>query len=223
MLDRRGLRPTERRGRAAFTLIEMLISMAVLAFVLGAMALVQIRSQAASKSTLGKTLSEMRARRTLDRVVGELSGVAHSLIFPDPTSNLGTSTLTYQHPMGVDAVGNILWDVPSRLELQLAPGEVDNGIDDDSDGLVDERRLVLTRNFGTANAESVVLCTGIPRYLEGETPNLLDDNGNGLIDEPGFNIYRVGDLLTVRLTVQVPLGGGQVDMTTVQTSIVLRN
>ena len=223
MLDRRGLRPTERRGRAAFTLIEMLISMAVLAFVLGAMALVQIRSQAASKSTLGKTLSEMRARRTLDRVVGELSGVAHSLIFPDPTSNLGTSTLTYQHPTGVDAVGNVLWDVPSRLELQLAPGEVDNGIDDDSDGLVDERRLVLTRNFGTANAESVVLCTGIPRYLEGETPNLLDDNGNGLIDEPGFNIYRVGDLLTVRLTVQVPLGGGQVDMTTVQTSIVLRN
>jgi prepilin-type N-terminal cleavage/methylation domain-containing protein len=216
-------RPLALRGRAAFTLIEMLISVTVLAFVLGAMALVQIRSQATSQATLSKTLSEMRARRALDRVVGELSGVAHGYMFPDPTTDLGTSAMTYQHPTGVDAVGNVTWDVPSRLELQLEPGEVDNGIDDDSNGLVDERRLVLTRNFGTPNAQSVVLCTGIPRYLEGETPNLLDDNGNGLLDEPGFNIFRVGDLLTVRLTVQVPLGGGRTDMTTVQTSIVLRN
>lgn len=216
-------RRTLHRVRAAFTLIEMLISVTVLAFVLGVMALVQQRSQATSRATFGKTVSEMRARRALDRVVSELTGAAHSFIFPDPTSNLGTSTLTYQHPTGVDGAGNVTWDVPSRLELQLAPGEVDNGIDDDSDGLIDERRLVLTRNFGTLNAQSVVLCNGIPRFLEGEVPNLLDDNGNGLIDEPGFNVSRVGDLLTIRLTVQVPLGGGRVDMTTVQTSITLRN
>ncbi len=214
---------TVHRGRAAFTLIEMLISVVVLSFVLGVMALVQQRSQETSRATFGKTISEMRARRALDRVVNELTGVAHSLMFPDPVSNLGTSALTYQHPTGVDAVGNVTWDKPSRLELQLAPGEVDNGIDDDSDGLVDERRLVLTRNSGMPNVESVVLCTGIPRFLEGEVPNLLDDNGNGLIDEPGFNVFRVGDLLTIRLTVQVPLGGGRVDTTTVQTSITLRN
>jgi len=212
-----------RRSRGGFTLIEMLISVAILAFVLGAMALVQIRSQATSKETMGKTMSEMRARRALDRVVAELTGVSHSLLFPDPTSNLGTSTLTYQHPTGVDAAGNVTFDVPSRLELQLAPNEIDNGLDDDSDGLVDERRLVLTRNYNTPNAQSVVLCSGIPRYLEGEVANGLDDNGNGLLDEPGFTVSRVGDLLTIRLTVQVPLGGGQVDTTTVQTSITLRN
>jgi prepilin-type N-terminal cleavage/methylation domain-containing protein len=211
------------RSRAAFTLIEMLISVAILAFILGAMALVQTRSQAASKETMSKTMSEMRARRCLDRVVAELTGVSHSLLFPDPTSNLGTSTLTYQHPTGVDALGNVTYDVPSRLDLQLAPGEIDNGVDDNGNGLVDERRLVLTRNYGTLNAQSVVLCSGIPRYLEGEVANGLDDNGNGLIDEPGFNVYRVGDLLTIRLTVQVPLGGGQIDATTVQTSITLHN
>lgn len=201
----------------------MLISVAILAFVLGVMALVQTRSQAASRETMAKTMSEMRARRALDRVVAELTGVSHSLLFPDPTSNLGTSTLTYQHPTGVDAVGNVTFDVPSRLELQLAPGEIDNGIDDDNNGLVDDRRLVLTRNYGTLNAQSVVLCSGIPRYLEGEVANGLDDNGNGLVDEPGFNVIRVGDLMTIRLTVQVPLGGGQIDSTTVQTSITLRN
>ncbi len=210
-------------SRGAFTLIEMLISVAIMAFILGAMALVQTRSQATSKETMGKTMSEMRARRALDRVVTELTGVSHSLLFPDPTSNLGTSTLTYQHPTGVDAVGNVTYDVPSRLTLQLAPGEIDNGIDDDNDGLIDERQLILTRNYGTLNAQSVVLCSGIPRYLEGEVANGLDDNGNGLIDEPGFNVIRVGDLLTIRLTVQVPLGGGQIDSTTVQTSITLRN
>jgi prepilin-type N-terminal cleavage/methylation domain-containing protein len=212
-----------RHSRGGFTLIEMLVSVAVLAFVLGVMALVQMRTQAASREALGKTLSEMKARRALDRVVTELTGVAHSLVFPDPTSNLGTSTLTYQHPTGVDAVGNVTFDVPSRLDLQLVPGEVDNGLDDDGDGLIDDRRLVLTRNFGTPNAKSVVLCTGIPRYLEGEVANGLDDNNNGLIDEPGFNVFRVGDLLTIRLTVQVPLGGGRLDTTTVQTSITLHN
>jgi prepilin-type N-terminal cleavage/methylation domain-containing protein len=217
------VRRVHGRGRAAFTLVEMLISVAVLAFVLGAVGLVQLRSQAASKATMAKTMSEMRARRALDRVVNELSGVAHALVFPDPTTNLGTSTLTYQHPTGVDGTGTVTWDIPARLELQLAPGEIDNGVDDDSDGLVDERRLVLTRNFGTLNAQSVVLCSGIPRYLEGETANLADDNGNGLVDEPGFNVFRLGDLLTIRVTVEVPLGGGRVDMTTVQTSIVLRN
>ena len=219
MLPRRA----ESRRRAGFTLIEMLISVAVLAFVLGVVGMVQLRSQATSKATMAKTMSEMRARRALDRAVAELSGVAHALIFPDPTSNLGTSTLTYQHPTGVDATGTVTWDIPARLDLQVATGEIDNGLDDDSDGLVDERRLVLTRNFGTLNAESVVLCTGIPRFLEGETANLADDNGNGLVDEPGFNVFRVGDLMTIRLTVEVPLGGGRLEMSTVQTSIVFRN
>jgi prepilin-type N-terminal cleavage/methylation domain-containing protein len=73
-------RRTLHRGRAAFTLIEMLISVTVFAFVLGVMALVQQRSQATSRATFGKTISEMRARHALDRVVTELTGAAHSLI-----------------------------------------------------------------------------------------------------------------------------------------------
>jgi len=209
--------------RAAFTLIELLVSMAVLALVISAMGMVQIRTQQASKVTLTKTLSEMAAQRALDRIVGELTGVGRSLIFPDPVSNLGTSALTYQHPTGVNAAGVVQWDTPCRLELQLEPGEMDNGIDDDGDGLVDERRLVLTKNFGTANARAIVLCSGIPELLEGETANGLDDNGNGLIDEPGFCVQRVGDLLTIHLTVQRARGGGQIETSTVQTSIVLHN
>jgi prepilin-type N-terminal cleavage/methylation domain-containing protein len=209
--------------RAAFTLIELLVSMAVLALVISAMGMVQIRTQQASKVTLTRTLSEMAAQRALDRIVGELTGVGRSLIFPDPVSNLGTSALTYQHPTGVNAAGVVQWDTPCRLELQLEPGEMDNGIDDDGDGLVDERRLVLTKNFGTANARAIVLCSGIPELLEGETANGLDDNGNGLIDEPGFCVQRVGDLLTIHLTVQRARGGGQIETSTVQTSIVLHN
>ena len=69
-----------------------------------------------------------------------------------------------------------------------------------------------------------VLCTGIPELAPGETANNnLDDDGNGVTDEAGFNVRRVGDLLTVRLCVQAPFAGNQVTTTRLQTSVVLHN
>jgi hypothetical protein len=117
----------------------------------------------------------------------------------------------------------VSWDLPSSLSLELDTGEIDNGLDDDGDGLIDERRLVLTRNVGGPNTITTVLCNGIPELAEGEVANGLDDNGNGVVDEAGFNVRKVGDLLTVRLTVQAPAGGGQIITSTLSTSIVLHN
>ncbi len=160
----------------------------------------------------------------LDRIADELTGVGRSLIFPDPSSNFGTSILTYQRASGVTNAGLVTWDTPSRLELQLDPAELDNGLDDDGDGLVDERQLVFTRNFGMANAQTIVLCTGIPKLAPGELPNnVIDDNGNGVVDEAGFNIQRTGDLLTLRLTVQQPYSGNRIATVSLETSIVLHN
>ena len=211
------------RGRAGYTLIELLLSAAVMGLVLTALAQVQMRSSVEAKSMQAREVAAGRARRALDRVVDEMTGVGRSLIFPDPSSAFGTSVATYQKATGVSIAGVVQWSTPSRLELRLDPREADNGIDDDGDGLVDEQQLVLTRNFGLPNAQQVVLCSNVPKLAPGELLNGIDDNGNGVVDEAGFNIQRVGDLLTIRLTVQQPYSGNRVATVTLETSVTLHN
>jgi prepilin-type N-terminal cleavage/methylation domain-containing protein len=213
----------ERRLRGGFTLLELVIATALLSLVLGAVGLVQMRTRDASRVGMAREQVETLCRRALDRVAEELQGVGHSLLFPDPSTNFGTGTITYQHPTGVSNTGVVSWDEPSSLALQLEPGETDNGLDDNGNGLVDERCLVLTRNVGGAHPVSTIICSGIPELGEGETANGLDDNGNGIVDEAGFNVRKVGDLLTVRLTVQGPSGNGGTTTSALQTSIVLHN
>ena len=211
------------RRRGGFTLLELVIATVLLSLMLGTMGLVQMRARDASRAGMEREQIETSCRRTLDRVADELQGVAHSLLFPDPSTNLGTATITYQHPTGVSAAGLVSWDTPSSLALELDTGEADNGLDDDNDGLVDERRLVLTRNVGGPGTVMTVLCGGIPELGEDEVANGLDDNGNGVVDEAGFNVRKVGDLLTVRLTVQAGSDAGQIITSTLATSIVLHN
>jgi len=203
--------------------MEMLVSVGVLGLILTSVGLVQMRGESSSKAMRARDIAESRARRALDRVAAEMTGVGRSLVFPDPSTSFGASTLTYQRPTGVNAAGVTVWGTQSKLELRLDPREIDNGIDDDHDGLVDERELVLTRDFGTPNARTIVLCRNIPKYMPGEVPNGLDDNGNGVVDEAGFNVRRVGDLLTIRLAVQQPFSGNQVATAVIDTAIVLHN
>jgi prepilin-type N-terminal cleavage/methylation domain-containing protein len=210
---------SNRAGRrAGFTLLELVIATALLSLVLGAVGLVQMRARDGAKAGMGRELVETHCRRTLDRVAEELQGVGHSLLFPDPSTQLGTSSITYQHPVSVSPTGVVTWDAPSSLILQLEAGETDNGLDDDGDGLIDERRLVLTRN-----GVSTVLCTGLTELGEGEVANGLDDNGNGVVDEAGFNVRKIGDLLTIRMTVQGLAGEGEIALSSLQTAVVLHN
>jgi len=215
--------PSQIRRRSGFSLLELVVATAILSLVLGAMGIVQMRTRDASRISAAREQVESLCRRTLDRIAEELQGVGHSLLFPDPSTNLGTGTIMYQHPTAVSALGVVTWDTPSRLALALDPDEQDNGVDDDGDTLIDERRLVLTRNVGALNAVSTTICNGIPELGEGESANGLDDNGNGVVDEAGFNVRKVGDLLTIRLTVQAPSGAGQVNTSSIQTSVVLHN
>jgi prepilin-type N-terminal cleavage/methylation domain-containing protein len=212
------------RRSAGFTLLELLVTVAILGLVLTSLGLVQSRSSNESMVLRARSIAESRARRTLDSIASELTAVGRSLLLPDPTTALGASTVTFQHPTGVSNLGLVLWGNASRLALELDPKELDNGVDDDGDGLIDERQLAFTRDFGTANARRVVLCTNIPELAPGEIAgNGIDDNGNGVVDEAGFNVRRIGDLLSVHLTVQQPYGRNRVASSTLETSIVLHN
>ena len=207
--------------RAGFTLLEMTVSIAVLGLVMWITGMVTSSSRDAFDVSSRDQRAEALARRSLDRVVTELIPASATTM-----TGLGTDTISFNQSAGVvDAgpnVGDVILGPQMQLVTELEPGEADNGVDDDGDRTADERRVVLVRNAGLGDERRVVLCTGVRELLEGEAANFADDNGNGLADEAGFVATLAGDVLVLRLSIEV--GNGEADpvVATVETSTRLR-
>ncbi len=211
-----------RRPRAGFSVIELTLSVSVLAVILAALAVLGRSSLSAFQAMSHASEVEDRARRALERAAVELTSVYVPSMIQDPTGQFGTEVLEFRQVTGFQA-GVPTYGVAMRLAWELDPGETDDGTDEDGDGLIDEGRLILTRNVGSANEIRIVLCDDVRELLEGEISNGGDDNGNDLFDERGFNVHLVGDLLTIRLTVESLDEAGRNVVRTVQTSVLLRN
>ena len=170
-----------------------------------------------------------RAARGVSRINRTLLGCGFDALTPDLTTPAGADTVwssTLDLQLGDDWDSDndvVIWGNSTRIQLELEPSEIDNGADDDGDGLVDEHRVVLIRNFGAADEQQVVLVNGVSEFLEGETFNGLDDNGNGMVDEEGLCFSLDGSVLSVQLTLQRLGPDGSTVTRTQGTTIGLRN
>lgn len=214
-------------ARNGFTLIELLISFTLLVVVIGGVTMASQRGLALFESSALSTDVDARSARAIDRIVRELIGAGGTSFAPDLTTPPGnptvwSSTLDFQAAEDWQA-GAIVWSAPSRIVLELAEAELDNGVDDNGDGLVDERRVVLLRAFGQPDEQRVVLVNGVQELLEGETANGLDDDGNGLVDEAGLSFDTAQGSLTVRLSVMRAGRDGRGVVRTHRDSVTLRN
>lgn len=214
---------TTRSARAGFTLLETVIVTTILGMILAAVGLFQGISQRSSKSMIAHSDVERRGDRALCEIMDALRGAGVHTLTPDPTSAFGTNTITFQVPTGVSADGDVTLGAPARVDLRLDDGELDNGIDDNGDGVIDERALVITRGIGTLNQRSVTVCHGIAELSEGETSNAADDNGNGIVDESGFCVRRIGDLFYLYLTLDSRTREGERIQYTTTTALALHN
>jgi hypothetical protein len=216
------VRTLPRKGRGGFSLVEALIAVTLLVVVLTGAANVLRQAQGAYEA--GRTATEIQSRchRALHRIADDLNQAELGSLDPVPDPALGGDTLGYRHPAGADA-GGIQWGPPMQVALELEEGEIADGLDNDGDGLSDESLLAWRRSPGTPDEVRAVWCRGIRRYLEGEQPNLADDNGNGLIDERGLAFQLVGDVLTIRLSVELMDINGNPITGTAQTSVRIRN
>jgi hypothetical protein len=210
-------RPT---GRAGFTLVEAAVAAALLVLLMSSAVLAARGGMGAFRATQDTSGAETRVRRALDRVVFELLSAGASELLPNPTGDFGTDTLQYRKPIGLAGTAPV-WGPSFSLALEPALGELDDDLDNDGNGLVDDGVLVLTRDVG-GNEHRAVLCRSVAEFLEGEVFNGDDDNGNGVRDEAGFNVHRVGDVLFVRLSVQEAMETGTITRT-LETSVRLRN
>ncbi len=214
---------TPRAARAGFTMLEMVIATVLLGVVASTIALVTSSGVGLFRTSVARTDLEARARRAVSNIQEQLLDADHRALDTFPQVPLWDEQLTFDQPSTfARADGEIGWS-STRIELRYEEGELDDGLDNDGDGLVDEGEVVLVRDWNGPNEFEVVLCRGVAEYLEGESMNAIDDNGNLLADERGLTFDLRGEALTIRLSLQASDSTGLVLTRTFETAVWLRN
>lgn len=219
--------PPALRSASGAGLLEVVVAATLTMLVLGAVVQSTDRGLGAFRQGSANNEIEVRAARAMSRLVRELLGSSSGIVQPNLTTPPGAATVwssVLDYRIGESyADGAVVWSEPRRLAWELAPGETDNDLDDDGDGLADQGALVLVLDAGAPEEQRVVLVNGVREWFEGESANGLDDNGNGLVDERGLAFALAGDVLTIRLSLERRGPDGRTIVRSQQTSIRLRN
>lgn len=213
---------TLNRSKAGFTLVEALLAASASIVVAGLIATMLQRSNAVFLQSGAASEADAVAQRAIERITEELMSVDRSTLNLTPSPITGGSTVLYRRTTGFNngmQVGDL-----QRMRFEYGPGEINDGIDNDGDGLIDEGRVTLNTDVLGAGTD-VVLIDQVSELAQGELPNGLDDNGNGLVDEPGFVMTYDAQTfaLTVRLSVSRTAQGGRTIERTAVTAVRLRN
>lgn len=202
---------TTSSSRAGLTMIEVLISTAVLSLVLLSIAMVTKTGSGVYRATMARDALRQRGEQTLDRIADALSTASKATFDAAPVAPFGASTLDYRTPTGLTG-GVVSWSVKNRIAYRVDPKAEPN-----------EGEIVLIRDVGAAKSVTTVLATHVADLLDGEKPNGKDDNGNGLVDEKGLSFVLVGDQLTVRVSLADTDSDGNPITCTLATKVRLRN
>lgn len=213
---------TTTSAQRGFTFLEMVAVVVVLAIVGGLGVQAVQMTTGASSTTVFQSDLDGRAHRVLTRVVRELQESQAASFLPLPEAPFGADVLDYRSAE-IDATDRIVMGAYRRLELLPAANDPRDGLDNDSDGLVDEHVLWLVRDVGLAGESRTELVRNVAAFLEGEEPNAADDNDNGLVDERGFSLVLQDGILHVRISLQGRSPDNQIVTRTAETKVWIRN
>jgi len=208
-------------GAGGFSLVELLIVITVLSLAIGSVAMVGRASERAYSTGTTAALLEEHTAAAMHRITAELEIAMLGSVTPDPTA-LGTEEILYTQPAGLGGA-TVIPTPLRRLAFDYEVGEIDDGIDNNGNGLIDEGRVVLWEDFGGSGERQRVLTRWVTELLPGEDPNGLDDNGNGLVDECGFTVVRMGETFVVWLSLQRRDGQGHSLTRSARSAMRLRN
>jgi len=211
-------------SRSGLTIVEMALAMSILVLVLGVPVMLMRSSRQFQETAMTRTEVQSRARRAVARIASRLE-VSSTAIIPQAGGgpNTGTPVVDFQAVTGWNAAGAILGNA-ERILLADEATDPDDGVDNDGDGLVDEKRVMWIEDVGLPTQRTHELCDSVRSSLDGEQPgNAVDDNGNGLVDEPGFVLAFDGDRVEIFLTLEARNASGFTVTNTVQRTIAFRN
>jgi prepilin-type N-terminal cleavage/methylation domain-containing protein len=206
-----------RCGRAGFTLVESMIAVALLGILFLAVAQTSSRASDAFDEGSAEHALSTATHRCAERIARAIEFSNASIFAGLPAGTLAFDSVEFMTPASFEG-GAVLWE-PREITTELEGEELDDGLDNDGDGLVDERRVVLLEAAGTPEERRVVLASGVSELFEGELANNADDNGNGLNDEPGLAFSADGDVVFVRLCCQRRDEGGRLLTKTAVTAV----
>lgn len=194
-----------RGPRSGFTLLEVLITLSLLAVLTWqGLAFFQQTGNATRRET-AEAVVEDQARALLDRIALAVMGANRETLLPDSPSPWSASDLHYQVQLGLED-GEVVWSPPEQIAH--AP-EMAAVFWAESPGTEEERRVVWARL--------------VAPFIEGELPNGVDDNGNGLIDESGLTFSVDRDAVEIWLTLETVASDGSRTTRTAHTVVTCRN
>ena len=212
--------------RAGYSLVEVAVAVTIFSLIAGALSFVGTSSDRAYKTGFTTSNLESQTVLALERLVTELKIAGRDTLTPDPAPTVGTDSVDYVHV--VDFVNGQAVTTPlRRLAFEYETGEVDDGADNNRNGLVDEGCVVLRQDVGLATERRIVLTRWVSELMQGEIANGLDDNGNGLTDERGFCLEwsagTTSESLIVRLSLHRRDAQNRMLWRTSETSVRIRN
>lgn len=208
--------------RSGFTTAEVVISALLMASLLLVAGLATDRALALFRQRRASDQVSSAAHRLLQRVASELVFARRATLLPLPTLPQGSSALSYQRSLGVEE-GAVQWGPTCSLRWESAAGELDDGLDNDGNGLVDEGQLVWVENEGLPGERRVVWGHDLCEFLPGETFDGTDEDEDGLIDERGLCFSIADGVLTIRVGLQGRGIDGRTLTRVVETSVLVRN
>jgi prepilin-type N-terminal cleavage/methylation domain-containing protein len=193
------------RARGGFTLLEMLITLSLMAVLAWqGMAFFQHTGNATRREAT-EAVVEDQARALLDRIALAIMGANRETLLPDSPSPWSASDVRYQVQLGLQD-GEVVWSEPEEIGHEPALAEV---FWKESPDTENERRIVWARL--------------VAPFIEKELPNGVDDNGNGLIDESGLTFAVDRDAVEIWLTLEVVGTDGSRTSRTAHTVVTCRN
>jgi len=189
---------------AGFTLVETIISLALVGLVITKLALVMDEARRAHQDESIAMALDDQAMELIDRISFALVGAARQKLTGAMLAPLTSAEIHYQVSMGIED-GQAVWSDPEVI------------------GMKDEGSLYWAENPGEVNERLVVWANTVSQMLQNELANGIDDNGNDLADELGLSFVLDGRSVTIRLSLERLADDGKKVQSTKETTVTCRN